>query len=194
MADGGDITVILKRWTNNPEAALGDLMPIVYGELRKIAAAYVRREAPGFTLQPTALINEAYLRLVRQDVANLEDRSHFYGVAARTMRQILVDAARTRNAGKRSAGLQEFDGNVEIGDGGRAWRFLELHDALERLTALNARAAEVVELKYFGGMGLDEIGTHLEISLSTVKRDHALGVAWLNRAMASRSMGQAAGT
>jgi RNA polymerase sigma factor (TIGR02999 family) len=184
MGEAGDITAILKRWTINRPAALEELMPMVYQELRKIAASYLRRERENVTLQPTALIHEAYLRLVRQDVATLEDRSHFYGVAARVMRQILVDSARARGAAKRGGGHKiTLDERVAAPGTGEDWDFLDLHDALDKLESQHPRTAQVVELRYFGGLQLEEIAGYLSISLATVKRDQAIGEAWLRRAL-----------
>jgi RNA polymerase sigma factor (TIGR02999 family) len=186
MSEGGDITLILKRWTTDRPAALEELTPVVYQELRRIAAAYLRRERENYTLQPTALINEAYLRLVRQESASLEDRSHFYGVAARVMRQILVDSARSRRAAKRGSGNKvALDERIALADSEGHTDFLALHEALDQLGKQSARTAQVVELRYFGGLQLEEIATHLSISLATVKRDQALGEAWLRRALRS---------
>jgi RNA polymerase sigma-70 factor (ECF subfamily) len=184
MNPAGDITTILKRWSSDRPAALEELTPLVYGELRRIAAGYLGRERDNFTLQPTALINEAWLRLARPDSASLEDRSHFYGVAARVMRQILVDAARARQAYKRDAGNQvTLDERLAFTDPNGNCDFLALHEALEKLEMQNARTAQVVELRYFGGLKLEEVASHLSISLATVKRDQALGEAWLRRAL-----------
>jgi RNA polymerase sigma factor (TIGR02999 family) len=181
----GDVTVILKRWNASPQSALEALTPVVYEELRKIAAGYLRRQRGDHTLQPTALINEAYLRLVKQESATFEDRSHFYALAARMMRHILVDAARSRKAAKRGAGQQ-----VQLDTGGMGIRdhamdLLAVHEALEKLQNHNSRLAQAVELRYFGGLQLDEIGGALAISLATVKRDLALGEAWLRRALST---------
>lgn len=181
----GDITVLLQQWTENRQAVVAALTPIVYEELHKIAASYLRRQRPDHTLQPTALIHEAYLRLVRQEQANIQDRTHFFTLAARMMRQILVDAARARHAEKRGSGNKvQLDERMELGDGGRAWDFLAVHEALEKLNDYNPRLAQGVELRYFGGLQLDEIAEGLSISLATVKRDLALGEAWLRRALA----------
>jgi RNA polymerase sigma-70 factor (ECF subfamily) len=184
VSPSGDITVILRKWTEDRPAALEALTPIVYSELRRIAAGYLSRERTGHTLQPTALINEAYLRLVKQDSASIEDRSHFYGICARMMRQILVDAARAHRSEKRGAGNRvTLDERVEAADGGADVDFLAVHEALEKLHGQNQRTAQVLELRYFGGMQLEEIAAHLSISLATVKRDQALGEAWLRRAL-----------
>ena len=185
MAPRGDITVLLQQWSTDRQAVVEALTPIVYGELHKIAAAYLRRQRPDHTLQPTALIHEAYLRLVRQESANFQDRTHFYTLAARMMRQILVDAARERQAEKRGSGNKvQLDERMELGDGGRAWDFLAVHEALDKLQEHNTRMAQGVELRYFGGLQLEEIAVGLSISVATVKRDLALGEAWLRRALA----------
>lgn len=184
MSPAGDITMILKRWSVDRPGALDELTPVVYGELRRIAASYLSRERKDHTLQPTALINEAWLRLVKQDNASLEDRSHFYGVAARIMRQILVDAARARQAGKRGSGNKvPLDDEIVLPNSGGNMNFLALHEALEKFAEIDRRAAEVIELRYFGGLQLEEIAQHLSISLATVKRDQALAEAWLRRAL-----------
>jgi RNA polymerase sigma-70 factor, ECF subfamily len=184
MSQAEDITAILKRWTTDRPAALEELTPVVYQELRRIAASYLRHERDACTLQPTALINEAYLRLVKQDSASLEDRSHFYGVAARVMRQILVDAARARGAAKRGADHNvALDENIAVPAAGGDMDFLALHEALGKLAEQIPRTARVVELRYFGGLQLEEIAAHLAISLATVKRDQAVGEAWLRRAL-----------
>ncbi|HKD08819.1 MAG TPA: ECF-type sigma factor [Bryobacteraceae bacterium] len=184
MKETGDITLILKRWATDRPAVLEELTPVVYQELRRIAAAYLRRERENYTLQPTALVNEAYLRLVKQDNASLENRSHFYGVAARVMRQILVDLARSRRAAKRGSGKKvALDEKIALPDSGGCIDFLALHEALDQLGKQSARTAQVVELRYFGGLQLEEIAVHLNISLATVKRDQAVGEAWLRRAL-----------
>ena len=182
----GDITVILKCWDSDRRSAMDTLTPMVYAELRKIAVGYLRRQRPDHTLQPTALINEAYLRLVKQDEANLQDRAHFYTLAARMMRQILVDAARAHKSEKRGSGNKvQLDENFDIAVANHATDLLAVHEALEQLKAHNDRMAQAVELRYFGGLQLDEIADALAVSLATVKRDLALGEAWLRRALSS---------
>jgi RNA polymerase sigma factor (TIGR02999 family) len=184
MSAACDVTLVLKRWSADPQAAAEELTPTVYRELRRIAAAYLGRERPDHTLQPTASIHEAYLRLVDVRSVDLADRKHFYVLAARMMRRILVDAARSRQAAKRGFGNKvPLDESIEIGDGGRACNFLALHQALEKLQEHNARTAQAVELRYFGGLQLEEIGEGLDVSLATVKRDLAIGEAFLRRAL-----------
>jgi len=182
--EGGDITAILRGWDSDREAAIERLTPIVYGELHKIAKAYLARQRHNHTLQPTALIHEAYLRLVKQDAATIQDRSHFYSLAARMMRQILVDAARVTQAQKRGSGTPvQFDERIELGAEDRTDDFFAIHEALAKLELRDHRAAQTVELRYFGGMQLDEIAEAMGSSLATVKRDLALGQAWLRRAL-----------
>jgi RNA polymerase sigma factor (TIGR02999 family) len=159
-------------------------MPLVYGELRKIAAAYLRKERPGQTLQPTALVNEAYLRLAADRKAPWKDRTHFLAIAALSMRQILVERARSRNAAKRGAGAEKVtldDARLAVNDAARGIDVLALDRALEKLEALDAHQAKVVELRYFGGLTVEEAAEALEISPATVKRHWTLARAWLRR-------------
>ena len=182
----GDITVILQSWDSDRDSAVEALTPIVYKELRKIAASYLRNQRPDHTLQPTALIHEAYMRLVRQENANIQDRSHFYTLAARMMRQILVDAARAFKAEKRGSGNKvQLDEKMDIAGTKQAVEFMALHEALERLRENNGRTADAIELRYFGGLQLEEIVEALGVSLATVKRDLVFGEAYLRRALSS---------
>ena len=186
----GEITGILKQWGENPQASIEALTPVVYQELRKIAAGSLRGQRANLTLQPTALISEAYLRLVHQDLGNLTDRAHFFALAARMMRQILVDAARAFRSAKRGAGnLVPFDDAVDSSGEQCADDFLIIHDALERLQAHNPRLAQTIELRYFGGLLHSEIAESLSIAPATVKRDLALGEAWLRRALKRPAIG-----
>ena len=161
------------------------LTPIVYSELRKLAGSFMKGERPGSTLQPTALIHEAYLALVDQALPDFESRSHFFGVAATIMRQVLIGHARKRNAQKRGSGgiHEELDDNVSL-PAPQAAEILALDQALERLAAKDERKAKVIELKYFGGLEREEIATALGLTLATVKRDLTLGEAWLRRELA----------
>src|SRR5437667_6912244 len=154
-----EVTSLLTQWAKGDRQALDDLTPLVYKELRQLAASNLRKERQGHTLQPTALVHEAYLRLVDQKNPSWQNRSHFFGVAARLMRQILVDHARRRNAGKR-AGL-----TVSLDEA-----------ALEKF---DARKCKAVELRYFGGLSIDEIARSLEVSAVTVRRDLRMAEAWL---------------
>jgi len=174
------ITQLLIEWNNGRGGALEDLLPLVYGELRRLAAQRLRWERPDHTLQPTALVHEAYIRLVDQRRVRWQNRAHFYGVAAQVMRRILVDRARKRGADKRGAGWQRV---TLIGDktpkGSRDVDVLALDDALQRLAALDPQQERIVELRYFGGLTLDETAEVIGISTATVKREWAIARAWL---------------
>lgn len=180
-----DITQLLRRWGQGDATALNQLMPIVLRELRKLAGGYLRGERPNHTLQPTALINEAYLRLVAQDLPEWQSRTHFYGVAAQLMRQILVDHARSRGAAKRgqNAHMLSLDEAAEFSPD-EAGEIVALDDALISLARLDERKARVVELRYFGGLTDEEIAAALGVSTATVTREMRLARAWLLREMA----------
>ncbi|HTS27735.1 MAG TPA: ECF-type sigma factor [Bryobacteraceae bacterium] len=179
MEGTGDITQALRSWDCNRDAVLQQLMPAVYAELHKMAAGLMRKERPGNTLQPTVLINEVYLRLVRQDIASWQDRAHFFGIAARLMRQILVDHARQRCAGKRGGSERPvIDGEIPVGPGDLE-ALLDLDAALERMREWDERKVRALELHYFGGMTVEEISGALDLTLPTVRRDLLLGRAWL---------------
>src|SRR6201995_4428222 len=173
-ADGGQVTLLLKAMKSGDKSAADKLLPLVYQELHRLAKSYMQRERRDHTLQPTALINEAYLRLVRDSV-DWQSRQHFIGVAANVMRRLLVDHARAHNAEMRAGGLQrvEFEEGLMISEE-RSKEVLSLHDALDILERVNARRAKVVELRYFGGFSIEEIGEILEISPRSVKRHWAL--------------------
>ena len=161
-------------------ATAEDLFPVVYDELRRLAKGYMSRETPGHTLQPTALVHEAYLKLVDADRLEARDRSHFLALAARAMRQILVDAFRRRSAAKRGSAqtpLQIEDGLLAAPE--RGGQILELDAALRRLAEVDSRLARVVELKFFGGLQHDEIATVLGVSTRTARRDWMKAKAWL---------------
>jgi RNA polymerase sigma factor (TIGR02999 family) len=180
-----DITRILAGWEENPRAALEELSPLVYSELRRLAASYLRRERPGHTLQPTALVHEAYLRMVDQKLSGLQHRGHFFGVAARLMRQILVDSARQHSADKRCYGKQiPLDERVAFSSES-AGQFLELNEALDKLQVWDERKCQVIEMRYLAGLKLEEIAEVMGIGLATVKRDLAMAEAFLRREMAS---------
>jgi RNA polymerase sigma-70 factor, ECF subfamily len=182
-AADGEVTLLLKAMKNGDESASEKLLPLVYSELHRLARSYMRRERPDHTLQPTALINEAYLRLARDNI-DWQSRQHFIGVAANVMRRLLVDHARAHNAERRSGGADR----VELGEGlmvsiERSAEVLALHDALTGLEALDPRQAKVVELRYFGGFSVAEIGDILEMSPRSVKRHWALARIWLLKQM-----------
>jgi RNA polymerase sigma factor (TIGR02999 family) len=182
-ADDGQVTLLLKAMKNGDESAAGKLLPLVYNELHRLAKSYMHRERSDHTLQPTALINEAYLRLARDSV-DWQSRQHFIGVAANVMRRLLVDHARAHNAEMRAGGLQrvELDEGL-MGSSERSKEVLALHDALTNLEGVDPRQAKVVELRYFGGFSVAEIGDILEMSPRSVKRHWALARIWLLRQM-----------
>jgi RNA polymerase sigma-70 factor (ECF subfamily) len=181
-----DVTALLVRWRAGSPEAEEQLMAKVLGELRRLAASYLRRERAGHTLQPTAVVNEAYMRLVPQRGIHWENRAHFFGIAARMMRRVLVDHARRRQAAKRDglasqpvtiSGVAAPTPPVEAVD------VLALHDALSALGELDARQAELVEMRYFAGLTIDEIAEVLKISPATVKREWTTAKLWLRRRM-----------
>ncbi|HKQ79363.1 MAG TPA: sigma-70 family RNA polymerase sigma factor [Blastocatellia bacterium] len=179
-----EITPLLLRWSRGEQAALDQLMLVVYEELRKLALSYLRRERPDHTLQPTALINEAYLRLVKQDFPEWRNRSHFYGVAAQLMRQILVEYARTRASGKRGGGVQKLslDEALTFSEG-KAAELVALADALIALEKFDERKVRIIELRYFGGLSLEETANALGLSITTIDHETRLARAWLRREM-----------
>lgn len=182
MSSGpGEITRLLaKMRLGNPEAE-ARLISLVYGELRRIAARYMRNERADHSLQPTALVHEAYLRLHKMNAIDWQSRSHFFAVSAHTMRQILVDHARAKNAGKR--GVEWNQVSFEVGELAAASEstvnIVALDEALTRLETFDQRQAKVVEMRFFGGLSEDEIGAELGISERTVKRDWRMARAWL---------------
>lgn len=179
---------LLARASAGDEKAVSRLMPLVYDELRRLAAAYLRRERPGQTLQATALVHEAYLRLIGERAQRWRDKTHFLAIAALSMRQILVQRARDRKAAKRGGDPARitFDERALAAPGDRAPAIdlVALDEALERLAALDPRQAKIVELRYFGGLGVEECAEVLGISPATVKRDWTLARAWLRRELA----------
>jgi RNA polymerase sigma factor (TIGR02999 family) len=176
------ITHLLLAWGNGDEAALEQLMPLVYEELRKVAARHLRRQRPDHTLQTTALVNEAYLKLIDSSQVKWQNRAHFFAVSAQLMRRILVDFARSRQNLKRGGGAQQvsLDEAMVIAPE-RGADLLALDEALTRLAALNPRQAQVVELRYFGGLSEEESAEALKVSLRTVQRDWNLARLWLYR-------------
>ena len=181
-ADTGEITNLLRAWGNGDAEALNRLTPVVYDELRRIAAGHMRRESPDNSLQATALVHEAYLKLVDARLAEWRDRAHFFAMSARMMRRILVDAARTRGAGKRGGGAIRMEINESL-DGLplQSDQMVRLDDALDALTRFDARKADVVELRFFGGLSVEETAEVLKISTQSVMRDWKLARSWLAR-------------
>lgn len=180
-----EVTLLLLDAKNGDSHALDRLLPIVYDELRRLAAHYLRDERAAATLQPTALVHEAYLRLVAQEMPDWECRSHFYGVAAHLMRQILVDHARRHRSQKRGAGTPPVPlDEVVAFAAGKSDDVLALDDALTRLAAVDARKCRVIELRYFGGLTVDETARALNLSVGTIGREQRLAEAWLHRELA----------
>lgn len=182
--DSDQVTLLLERASQGERAALDELIPLVYDELRRIAARFVRKERPGQDIQVTALVNEAYLRLVGQRDVTWQNRSHFFGVAANLMRRILVDHARTAKAGKRGGGVACVTLNDEnVPGSSRSADIVALDDALARLATRDPKLAKLVELRYFGGLTTKETAEMFGVSVSTVEREWVAARAWLFRAM-----------
>jgi RNA polymerase sigma factor (TIGR02999 family) len=176
----GEVTGWLLAWSRNDKAALDRMLPVVYQELHRLAERHLGRERPGHTLQPTALVHEAYLRLVDQRSADWRNRAQFFGLAASMMRRILVNHARDRRAEKRGGGAEPVSLSlVEATSGRPEVELIALEDALQHLGELDQRKARVVELKFFGGLTVDEIAEVLAVSGATVERDWAFAKAWL---------------
>lgn len=177
-----DITRLLQAWGGGDKEALDQLTPLVYQELRRIARRMMARERPGHTLQTTALVNEAYLRLVDVENVSWQDRAHFFAIGARTMRRILVDFARSRSYRKRGGGEERVSIEESLIVTGRpGGDLLALDDALTRLAALDSRKSQVVELRFFGGLSVEETAEALKISPETLMRDWKMAKAWLYR-------------
>lgn len=175
-----DVTALLKEWSGGDRRALERLMPLVYDELRKLAASYLREERPDHTLQPTALVHEAYIRLTNQRDVVWQNRAHFFGIAAQMMRRILVDHARKRQAAKRDAAAWRVSTDVEDA-ADRAPELLALDRALSSLEEMDPQQARVVELRFFGGLTVEETAVVAGVSPATVKREWRTAKAWLRR-------------
>ena len=188
MQSSENVTQLLVNWGRGDQKALDKLMPLVYSELRRLAGNYLRRERQGHTLQPTALVNEAYLKLIDQRNAHWQNRAQFYGVAAQLMRRILVDHARQRHAAKRGGSDQQRLSITSAGElGGKqlatepAIDLLALHEALNELAEMDPQQGRIVELKFFGGLSIEEIAEVMSIGHATVERDWKMARAWLRR-------------
>jgi RNA polymerase sigma-70 factor (ECF subfamily) len=181
-----DPAKLLSRASEGDSKAVSQLMPLVYDELRRLAASYLRRERPGQTLQATALVHEAYVRLINEKSHNWQNRTHFLAIAALSMRQILVQRARARKATKRGGDpirIELEDHLLAAATTDHEVDLVALDAALDRLAALDQRQAKIVELRYFGGLSVEEVAAALDISPATVKRDWTLARAWLKRAL-----------
>jgi RNA polymerase sigma factor (TIGR02999 family) len=185
-----DVTRLLVQWSQGNQTALDELTPLVYNELRQRARNYLRRERPDHTLQPTALLHEAYMRMVGESMPEWQNRSHFFAIASRAMRQILVDHARRRGAGKRGSGAVNISleealepAKAENSD------LLALDEALSKLAAFDERKCRIVEMRYFGGCTIEETAEALGISTITVIRESRVAEAWLRGAMLGKPVG-----
>jgi RNA polymerase sigma factor (TIGR02999 family) len=177
-----DITTLLHAWADGDETALEQLLPLVEAELRRMARGYLRRERQGHTLQPTALVNEAFMRMLDARHLRWNDRSHFMSIAARLMRRVLVDHARARTAQKRAFTAADIavDAAIATSDA-TSVNVIAVDRALEALAAVDARQARVVELRFFGGLSVEETADVLHLSTETIKRDWRLAKVWLSR-------------
>jgi RNA polymerase sigma factor (TIGR02999 family) len=189
MAEEGrapaEITELLVAWSDGRQEALEDLVPLVYAQLRHLAGGYVRREPGGHPLQATALVHEAYIRLIDQKRVKWRNRAHFFGVAATLMRRIMVDHARGRRAEKRGGAIEHVTlTDAELSSGRNEVDILALHHSLERLAALDPRQARIVELRYFGGLTIEETAEVAGISAATVAREWTIAKAWLRADLA----------
>ena len=176
-----DISTLLRAWSDGDQSALNGLTPIVHEELRRLAHHYMERERPGHTLQTTALVNEAYMRLVDYKRMQWQDRAHFFAVAAQVMRRILVDHARSHNI-KRGAGVQHIAlDDVAVVNGDRTDDLVALDDAMNALARLDPRKVQIIEMRFFGGLSVEETAEVLKVSPATVRRDWSIAKFWLYR-------------
>jgi RNA polymerase sigma factor (TIGR02999 family) len=183
----GSEAELLNAWAAGDRQALDQMLPLVYAELHRLAASYLSRERPDHTLQATALVNEAYLRLINQRRVDWRNRAQFLGIAANMMRRILVNHARDRAVAKRGGGQERISLSLaDLAADGPDVDLIALEDALERLAAEDARKARVVELRFFGGLAMDEIAEVLQVSKTTVERDWTFARAWLYDAIKDR--------
>jgi len=186
-APPGEVTRLLLAWRQGDRDALDRLIPLVYEELHRMAGRYLRRERPGHTLQPSAIVNEAYLRLLGRQGVDWQDRAHFFAVAAQSMRRILVEHARNRGAKKRGGQGTSYLLDTVVMTEPRTVDLIAVDDALGKLTALDPEQGRVVELRFFGGLTEDETAQALEVSLTTVHRKWLLAKAFLHRELSSQS-------
>jgi RNA polymerase sigma factor (TIGR02999 family) len=188
MSGPGEITRLLAEWSSGNQSALDKLVPIVYGELRNLASNYMRGERPDHLLQTTALVHEAYLRLMDRHEVSCQTRTQFFAVAAQVMRRVLVDYARGRNRSKRGDGVAALAlDEVSVLSDDRAEELIAINSALDNLAAFDARKGRVFELRYFGGMSVDEVAGVLSVSPVTVARDWRMAKIWLRREIATRA-------
>ena len=182
MTPQHDVTRLLTEWRHGNPDALNEMAPLIYEELRRLARSYLRRERPGHTLQSTALVHEAYLRMVDQQNVSLQNRSHFYGVAAQMIRRILVDHARARRTHKRGDGVIPLAlDEARSAHAGSDLDLAALDDALAALAQIDPRQSRIVELRFFAGLSLEETAEVMGVSPATIKRDWTVARAWLKR-------------
>jgi RNA polymerase sigma factor (TIGR02999 family) len=193
MAEDQPITILLRRFANGDRDALDHLIPLVYPELRRLAGSYLRRERPGHTLQATALVHEAYVRLLKQDQPDYQSRAHFMAVAAQVMRRILIDHARNRNAEKRGGGHAEISieeaGEIPVG---KPSALIAIDDALTALAGKDIAKARLIEMRFFGGLTAEESAEVVQMSVPEVRRELRVAQAWLERELRRPSAGTAA--
>src|SRR5918912_4154333 len=184
------VTELLLAWRDGDESALEKVAPLVYDELHQLAARYMRRESPGHTLQTSALVNEAFIRLIDQQEVQWQNRAHFFGIAAQLMRRILLDHARSRARAKRGGGVLRvsFDEGAIV-SGQRAAELIALDDALNALAAFDSRKSRIVELRFFGGLSNEEVAEVMGMSLRTVEREWRKAKAWLHHAISKGEIG-----
>jgi len=178
-----DVTVLLREWSDGNQQALTELLPIIYDELRRVAHQYLHREHGDQTLQTTALVHEAYLKLIDQRSVNWQNRAHFFAIAAQAMRRILIDNARRRTAGKRGKGEKISLEDVATVSTQKHQSLLALDEALHELEKIDPQQSRIIELRYFGGLTIEETATAMDISPATVKREWAMARAWLYKAL-----------
>ncbi len=189
--EGQDVTQLLQSWSDGNRQALADLLPLVYDELRRLAASYMRFEAPGHTLQATALVHEAYMRLINQREVHWKSRAHFFGIAAQMIRRILVDHIRATRAQKRGSGFAALSLDEALGVSEKKnWEIMALDDALKTLAKFDPQQAKIVELRFFAGLSIEETAAIVGISPATVKRDWVAAKAWLFRELSRMAPGE----
>jgi len=184
-----EVTQLLVAWGNGDQVARDQLMSVVYHELHRLAHHYMKRESPGHTLQTSALVNEAFVRLIDQKDVRWQNRAHFFGIAAQMMRRILVDYARSRNYAKRGGGARQ----ISLDEGltvslERSAEVVQVHEALEQLAKFDPRKSQIVELRFFGGLSIEETARVLGVSQGTVMRDWTLAKAWLRKEIVSERL------
>ena len=182
-----DVTELLREWSEGDQQALSELLPIIYDELRQVAHRYLQRERAEHTLETTALVHEAYLKLIDQRSVNWQNRAHFFAIAAQAMRRILIDNARRRTAGKRGNGARVPLEEVAVVSGERDDNLLALDEALRQLEEIDPQQSKIVELRYFGGLTIEETSEAMSLSPATVKREWSTAKVWLYGAMTGRT-------